>query len=158
MKFYDCCCVCGEVFERKGLRGGVLKGEQVPTANPDVNFVVCSNRPSSSSSQCRLKLEAEINRLIREEGYQGLVGFPEKPSMDDPCSHPARRGRHEVYLDATKRRVALCCRACGAQAIKCARRGCLRTARRELSEEAAVQFVLEAGDLICEECWQGEDR
>lgn len=79
MKFYDCCCVCGKVFEREGLRGGVLEGEHVPTADLDHSFVVCSLRPNPASSECRLKLEAEINRLVREEGYEGLVTFPEPP-------------------------------------------------------------------------------
>lgn len=34
-------------------------------------------------------------------------------SLEDPCPHPTRSGRHEIYIDREDKRV-LVCHACGA--------------------------------------------
>lgn len=86
MKAYVCCTVCGKVFEQSCLFGGIAGGEHVPTLTRG-HFVVCrpeiarqeGNTIFFSPDSCRVKLETEINRLVWEEGYQGLVTFGPKP-------------------------------------------------------------------------------
>ncbi len=72
MNGYVCCRVCGRVFELDGAIAGTGLGfEQVPTKTRG-DMIVC--RPSGDSD-CRRRLEVEINRLVREENYQGLITF-----------------------------------------------------------------------------------
>lgn len=42
---------------------------------------------------------------------------PKTPSLDDPCPHPARNGRHEVYASPPDFKD-MHCRACGAGTAK----------------------------------------
>ena len=85
MKCYVCCKVCGKVFGQDGIRGGVF-AEGVPTLSRS-SYVVCrpeftqgpGNTIYIDPGSCRATLEAEINRLVWEEGYQGLVTFGPRP-------------------------------------------------------------------------------
>lgn len=73
LRGYICCRVCGKVFELDRLVcGGAVGYEFVPTEARG-HFVVCR----FEISDCRGRLEHEINRLVREEGYQGFYTFGE---------------------------------------------------------------------------------
>lgn len=75
MPGFLCCRVCGKLFTLDRLVVGAGIGfEFVPTESRG-NFIVCNGYPATLMSECRRKLETEINRLVREEGYKGFYPF-----------------------------------------------------------------------------------
>ena len=89
-----------------------------------IRAIMTSGTGTYFEDMARLILQMEtLSRQVREQLVtQGAL--PAKASLDDPCPHPKRHGRHEVYLQRIEKKKKrgqpkpvqlVYCRACGAE-------------------------------------------
>jgi hypothetical protein len=89
-----------------------------------IRAIMASETGSYFERMSKLVLQMEtLSRQVRETLVKEGT-LPEKPNLSDPCPHPVRHGRHELYVDFPSMRkrgrkkddpLLGFCRACGAE-------------------------------------------
>jgi hypothetical protein len=100
------------------------------SGNPDLDTELMQAAYDKLGSVFGLRYPEEPEKLRAWKEAQALVErarealaepFKKKaepkplPSLDEPCPHPARNGRHEIYVMDTREPKGEFCRACGAR-------------------------------------------